>query len=293
MRLLFACERHQRTWSLLDYTLRQLCLLRVTMIHASRVCWPMTIQCTRAFGCVSGLQDSEALTVQPGDLSYSTDWFHTSKYLAKSEESNPRPARPYLGGSTTRRNWISFSYSSLNSSYFSTVRLDPSIRESTRLKARGLRATCPSVFSQDFAGLFDEDFWLTLNLNCQFELRLRGYIHVGWDFCKSHSYIISSGCLRIFRSKIKEFKIDLSLNPGIDVRLGATFHMECDFSNRISICFFDAKISRTKWVLLKTFKGSTQGRLGTTREDFKTTCGVSWSTFQPRDDPSIIEDWSL
>jgi hypothetical protein len=66
--------------------------------------------------------------------------------------------------------------------------------------------------------------------------------------------------------------------------------MQCDFSDRISICFFDAKISRTKQVLLKTFKGSAQGRLGTTREDFKTTRGVIWSTFQPRDDPIIIED---
>jgi hypothetical protein len=77
-----------------------------------------------------------------------------------------------------------------------------------------------------------------------------------------------------FGTRLKSSRMTLSLNLGFDLRLGATFHMECDFRNRISVWIFDAKISRTKRVILKTFKESTRGRLGTTQEDFKTTCGV-------------------
>jgi hypothetical protein len=51
---------------------------------------------------------------------------------------------------------------------------------------------------------------------------------------------------------------------------GATFHMECDSSNRILHMVSFIKTTR---VLLKTFKGRTRGRLGTTWEDFKTTQG--------------------
>jgi hypothetical protein len=50
---------------------------------------------------------------------------------------------------------------------------------------------------------------------------------------------------------------------------------------------------KTTRVLLKTFKRRTRGRLGTTREDFKTTQRISWSTFQPRDVSSALEDFWL
>jgi hypothetical protein len=59
-------------------------------------------------------------------------------------------------------------------------------RESTRLKAWGLRALCPSVFSPDFLGLDWYNFRLTFSLNLQFDLRLGGYIPYGMRFSKSH-----------------------------------------------------------------------------------------------------------
>jgi hypothetical protein len=53
---------------------------------------------------------------------------------------------------------------------------------------------------------------------------------------------------------------------------------------------FFIKITR---VLLKTFERRTRRHLDTTREDFKTTQKISWSTFQPRDNSSILEDFRL
>jgi hypothetical protein len=96
-------------------------------------------------------------------------------------------------------------------------------RGSTRLKAQGLRATCPSVFSPDFMGKAWHNFRLIHSLNLRFDLRLRGYIPYGMRFFKSH----------------------------------------------FPYGFF----FRIVRVQLKTFKRRTRGRLGTTREDSKTTQG--------------------
>jgi hypothetical protein len=84
-------------------------------------------------------------------------------------------------------------------------------RGSTRLKAQGLRATYPSVFSPDFSGYSCQNFRWTLSQSLQLNLRLGGYS-------------IWSAILQSY------------------------FHISFGF-----------KTTRT---LLKTFKGSTRGRLG-------------------------------
>jgi hypothetical protein len=131
-----------------------------------------------------GIYKAKTLTGRPGDPSYSTDWFHTGLYYsAKSVDlvQIPRPTRLHLGGSTTPGGWISLCYSTLNLGHF--LQLDWILQFEKVLNSR-LRASChvSFSFSQDFTGLFDEDFRLTLSLNCQFELRLKGYIHMGCNF---------------------------------------------------------------------------------------------------------------
>jgi hypothetical protein len=93
-------------------------------------------------------------------------------------------------------------------------------RESTRLKARGLLSTCPSVFS-GFFGIRLAELQIDPQLESAIRPKARG-LHSIWN-----------AIIRI----------------------------------PFPIWFF----IKTTRVLLKTFKRSTQGRLGTTREDFKTT----------------------
>jgi hypothetical protein len=54
---------------------------------------------------------------------------------------------------------------------------------STRLKARGLPATCPAIFLQIFRDKIEGNFRLILSFNLRLELRLRGYIPYGMRFC--------------------------------------------------------------------------------------------------------------
>jgi hypothetical protein len=117
---------------------------------------------------------------------------------------------------------ISRHWSSTSDTFYNQLTLQ--FKRSTRLKAWGLRATCPLIFSVNFWDKIDGDFRLTVSLNLWFDLRLRGYIPYG---------------MRLFES-----------------------HYPYGFLMQ------DIKTSR---VFLKTFEGRTRGRLGTTREDFKTT----------------------
>jgi hypothetical protein len=89
-----------------------------------------------------------------------------------SQYSTSRRASPrglgYLCSTTWKRQ---DSGASQDTFYKMTLQFE----KSTRLKARGLRATCPSVFSPDCLGYSCQNIRLTLRQNLQLNLRLRGY----------------------------------------------------------------------------------------------------------------------
>jgi hypothetical protein len=69
---------------------------------------------------------------------------------------------------------------------------------------------------------------------------------------------------------LAELRLTLSLNLRFDLRLGGYIPYAMRFfESHFPYGFF----FKTRRVLLKTFKRRTRGRLGTTREDFKTTQG--------------------
>jgi hypothetical protein len=77
---------------------------------------------------------------------------------------------------------------------------------------------------------------------------------------------------RFYGMILEEFRLTLSLNLRFDLRLeGYIPYGMRFFESHFPYGFF----FKTKRVLLNTFKRRTRGRLGTTREDFKTTQGLA------------------
>jgi hypothetical protein len=76
-------------------------------------------------------------------------------------------------------------------------------RGSTRFKARGLRVTCPLVFSQDFSGYSCQNFRWTLSQSLQLNLRLGGY-SICSAILQSHLHI--SFGFKTTRALLKTFK---------------------------------------------------------------------------------------
>jgi hypothetical protein len=71
------------------------------------------------------------------------------------------------------------------------------------LKAWGLRAMCPSVFSLDFSGYSCQNFRWTLSQSLQLNLRLRGYSI--WSAILQSHFHISFG-FKTTRASLKTFK---------------------------------------------------------------------------------------
>jgi hypothetical protein len=94
------------------------------------------------------------------------------------------------------------------------------------------------------------------------------------------------GFFGIFLSKLQ---MDPQPESTTQPKARGLLHMECDFAIALPYLFWLQDNSG----IVEDLQGQHSRMLGTTREDFKIAQTFSWSTFQPRDASTTLEDFRL
>jgi hypothetical protein len=86
----------------------------------------------------------------------------------------------------------------------------------------------------------------------------------------------------------QDFRWTLILSLRLNLRLGGYSIWSAILQSHLHICFG----FKTTRAFFKTFEGSTRGRLDYSRR-LQDCSDISWSTFQPRDASTTLEDFRL
>jgi hypothetical protein len=92
--------------------------------------------------------------------------------------------------------------------------------------------------------------------------------------------------LRIFGIILPRLQMDPQLESATQPKAWGLLHMECDFVIALP---YQLRLQDNTGIV-EDLRGQHSRTLGTTREDFR-IAQFSWSTFQPRDASTTLEDF--